>query len=69
MVQASKGVLIECDIIAKQVILNLNQTHNFIVADLDDTHLFIKADYARMLQSELDRIINENTYTVGEVKP
>ncbi|KAJ1977097.1 hypothetical protein H4R34_003719 [Dimargaris verticillata] len=64
MVSATKGVLIECDTTAKQVILNLDERYHFIIEDLDSTHLFVNSDCVRMLQSELDKIIDENTFKV-----
>ncbi|KAJ1651819.1 hypothetical protein IWQ61_007701 [Dispira simplex] len=62
MVRAIKGVLIECDTTAKQIILALNERYRFIIEDLDDTHLFVNADCVTMLRSEIDKVIEENTF-------
>ncbi|KAG0181666.1 Pol I core factor CF [Apophysomyces sp. BC1034] len=69
MVKAVKGVLLECDSTVKQIVLNLNKRGNFVIEDLDDTHLFIEASSVQQLQYELDRILDENSYTIsGEDK-
>ncbi|KAI8393537.1 TFIIH subunit TTDA/Tfb5 [Radiomyces spectabilis] len=69
MVKAVTGVLLECDSTVKQIILNLNKRGNFVIEDLDDTHLFIEASWVKQLQYELDRILDENSYTIsGEDK-
>ncbi|KAL1926331.1 hypothetical protein VTP01DRAFT_5852 [Rhizomucor pusillus] len=65
MVKAIKGVLLECDTTVKQIVLNLNKRSNFVIEDLDDTHLFIEASKVDELQSELDRILDENAYTIS----
>lgn len=64
MVKAVKGVLLECDTTVKQIVLNLNQKGNFVIEDLDDTHLFIEASWVKELQYELDKILDENAYTI-----
>ncbi|KAF7723579.1 hypothetical protein EC973_001820 [Apophysomyces ossiformis] len=69
MVKAVKGVLLECDSTVKQIVLNLNKRSHFVIEDLDDTHLFIEASSVQQLQYELDRILDENSYTIsGEDK-
>lgn len=65
MVKAIKGVLLECDTTVKQIVLNLNKRSNFVIEDLDDTHLFIEASKVNELQAELDRILDENAYTIS----
>lgn len=64
MVKAVKGVLLECDSTVKQIVLNLNKRGNFVIEDLDDTHLFIEASWVEQLKYELDKILDENSYTV-----
>ncbi|KAI8333800.1 TFIIH subunit TTDA/Tfb5 [Choanephora cucurbitarum] len=67
MVKAVKGVLLECDSTVKQIVLNLNKRGNFIIEDLDETHLFIEASWVEQLKYELDKILDENSYTVSAV--
>jgi TFIIH basal transcription factor complex TTD-A subunit len=64
MVKAVKGVLLECDSTVKQIVLNLNKRGNFVIEDLDDTHLFIESTWVDQLKYELDKILDENSYTV-----
>ncbi|KAI8887622.1 nucleotide excision repair, TFIIH, subunit [Backusella circina FSU 941] len=65
MVKAVKGVLLECDTTVKQIVLNLNKRGNFIIEDLDETHLFIDSSWVEQLKYELDKILDENSYTVS----
>ncbi|KAI9319986.1 TFIIH subunit TTDA/Tfb5 [Dichotomocladium elegans] len=65
MVKAVKGVLLECDPTVKQIVLNLNESGNFVIEDLDETHLFVEATCVQELQYELDRILDENSYTIS----
>ena len=65
MVKAVKGVLLECDSTVKQLVLNLNKRGNFVIEDLDDTHLFIEASWVDQLKYELDKILDENSYTIS----
>jgi TFIIH basal transcription factor complex TTD-A subunit len=64
MVKAVKGVLLECDSTVKQIVLNLNKRENFVIEDLDETHLFIESTWVEQLKYELDKILDENSYTV-----
>lgn len=64
MVKAVKGVLLECDSTVKQIVLNLNKRGNFVIEDLDETHLFIESTWVDQLKYELDKILDENSYTV-----
>lgn len=65
MVKAVKGVLLECDSTVKQIVLNLNKRGNFVIEDLDETHLFIESSWVEQLKYELDKILDENSYTVS----
>ncbi|KAI7905238.1 uncharacterized protein BX663DRAFT_409999, partial [Cokeromyces recurvatus] len=48
-----------------QIVLNLNKRGKFVIEDLDDTHLFIEASWVDQLKFELDKILDENSYTVS----
>ncbi|EIE79760.1 hypothetical protein RO3G_04465 [Rhizopus delemar RA 99-880] len=47
------------------IVLNLNKRGNFVIEDLDDTHLFIEASWVDQLKYELDKILDENSYTIS----
>ncbi|KAI8085411.1 hypothetical protein BDF21DRAFT_324578, partial [Thamnidium elegans] len=47
-----------------QIVLNLNKRGNFVIEDLDETHLFIESSWVEQLKYELDKILDENSYTV-----
>lgn len=68
MVNAVTGVLIECDTTVKAIIKNLDSKHHFIVDDLDDTHVFIVSTWVDRLKSELERLLDENAYTISDPK-
>ncbi|KAI9012510.1 TFIIH subunit TTDA/Tfb5 [Phycomyces nitens] len=65
MVKAVKGVLVECDSTVKQIVLNLNKRGSFVIEDLDETHLFIEASFVAELRYELDKVLDENSYTIS----
>ncbi|KAI7846755.1 hypothetical protein BDC45DRAFT_417809, partial [Circinella umbellata] len=48
-----------------QIVLNLNKKGNFVIEDLDETHLFVEASCVKNLQYQLDRILDENAYTIS----
>jgi hypothetical protein len=63
MVNATHGVLIECDVTVKQFLLHLDETLHFILADLDETHLLVDGQHVDELQKRLDGLLDENAYT------
>ena len=64
MVRAIKGVLIECDESVKQIILFLNSKEKVIIQDLDRTRLLVDASKLDYIKAELDKILEENTYSL-----
>lgn len=66
MVKAVKGILIECDPAAREVLLKLNVKEKFIIEDLDSTHLFINSTHLERVQRALDELMNSNTYTYDQ---
>ncbi|KAJ3303729.1 hypothetical protein HDV03_003602, partial [Kappamyces sp. JEL0829] len=48
----------------KSIILDLDAQLKFVIDDLDETHLFIDASKVEMVRSELENILEENTYRV-----
>ncbi|KAI9229961.1 MAG: hypothetical protein DHS80DRAFT_5281, partial [Piptocephalis tieghemiana] len=51
-----------------QLILNLNSNGSgpaFLIEDLDETHAFVDASAVPRIRSELDKLLEENTYTAA----
>lgn len=67
MVNATQGVLLECDIAMKQFILSMNeerpQSERFIIYDLDDTHLMVQPHVVDELQARIREFQDKNTFT------
>jgi TFIIH basal transcription factor complex TTD-A subunit len=63
MVNATPGILIECDATIKQFLLHLDETLHFILADLDEHHLLVDDKNVDELQRKLDELLDENAYT------
>ena len=62
MVNAEKGVLIECDPQMKQCLLHLDDTkavngQKFIIQDLDATHLFVDVNMITELKRQIDDLM------------
>lgn len=66
MVKATSGTLIECDSTVKQLILNLDEKNKFVISDLDETHLLIQSSWVDFLKVELDRLLDQNSYTIDD---
>ncbi|KAI7829993.1 TFIIH subunit TTDA/Tfb5 [Kickxella alabastrina] len=64
MVRAVRGILIECDPDAREILLLLNARDKFIIEDLDSTHLFINSTHLDRIQYELDKELEKNAYEV-----
>ncbi|GJP34910.1 hypothetical protein CLOM_g19390 [Closterium sp. NIES-68] len=66
MVNAQKGILIECDIPMAQYIIFLDSkrggAEKFILQVLDDTHMLIHAEAADMVQKMCRDWMDANTY-------
>ncbi|BDA42782.1 probable general transcription factor IIH subunit 5 [Coccomyxa sp. Obi] len=66
MVSAIRGVLLQCDVPAKEFILSLNDSkptnERFVILDLDDTHLFVQPTVVEWLEKRLKEFNEENTY-------
>lgn len=68
MVTSDPGVLVSCDIPIKEFLLWLDEQQDgtgmrFIIADLDDVHLFVKQDAVEFIQTELNKLYEENQYS------
>lgn len=64
MVNAQRGVLIECDPQMKQFLLHLDETRaidgqSFIIQDLDATHLFVSSDMIDRLKNQIDDLMEK----------
>mmetsp|Transcript_44625 Transcript_44625/g.142090 ORF Transcript_44625/g.142090 Transcript_44625/m.142090 type:complete len:87 (+) Transcript_44625:57-317(+) len=76
--EATRGVMIECDIPVKQYILKLNEerpnSEKFVIRDLDDTHLFVQPKVAGesthdYLAARVKEFNEKNTYVREEANP
>ncbi|KAJ2380259.1 hypothetical protein GGI05_006366, partial [Coemansia sp. RSA 2603] len=63
---ALKGVLIECDPDAREVLLLLDSKEKFIIEDLDSTHLFINSTHLKRVQAALDKEFETTVYEVDQ---
>ena len=61
-VQMTRGILVECDPAIKQFILHLNQVHSFVLKDLDETHLLVDHAVGDLIEKELDKLADKNTF-------
>ncbi|RHZ75384.1 hypothetical protein Glove_214g30 [Diversispora epigaea] len=66
MVKAVKGVILKCDPTVKQVIYKLNEKERdkfqLIIEDLDENHLFIDSSKVDYIKTEVEKLLEENTY-------
>ncbi|XP_021901834.1 RNA polymerase II transcription factor B subunit 5 [Carica papaya] len=66
MVNATKGLLISCDIPMAQFIINLNASmpasQKFIIHVLDSTHIFVQPHVAEMIRSAMAEFRDQNSY-------
>ncbi|KAJ9068157.1 hypothetical protein DSO57_1019878 [Entomophthora muscae] len=62
MTKTYSGAFVMCDPTVKQILLELNERHNFILFDLDDSHLFVKPDMVRYIKNEVQKVLDENAF-------
>ncbi|KAL9651332.1 hypothetical protein ABK040_001284 [Willaertia magna] len=65
MVNALRGVLVECDPAIKQFILYINKkiyNNEIVLFDLDETHIFVEEEKTEIIQHELDKLIEQNAF-------
>ncbi|XVF51627.1 hypothetical protein PTKIN_Ptkin04bG0199600 [Pterospermum kingtungense] len=66
MVNATKGLLISCDIPMAQFIINMNAalpaSQKFIIHVLDNTNFFVQPDVAGMIRSAIAEFRDQNSY-------
>ncbi|KAF5201118.1 General transcription and dna repair factor iih subunit tfb5 [Thalictrum thalictroides] len=66
MVNATKGLLISCDIPMAQFIINMNASlpasQRFIIHVLDNTHLFVQPNVEQMIRSAISEFRDQNSY-------
>ncbi|KAJ6701596.1 GENERAL TRANSCRIPTION FACTOR IIH SUBUNIT 5 [Salix koriyanagi] len=66
MVNATKGLLISCDIPMAQFIINLNASlpasQKFIIHILDNTHMFVQSHASDMIRSAISDFREQNSY-------
>nr|ACO15092.1 General transcription factor IIH subunit 5 [Caligus clemensi]ACO15410.1 General transcription factor IIH subunit 5 [Caligus clemensi] len=70
MVNATRGVLVECDPAMKQFLLYLDEKEQlgsrFVVQDLDSRHLFISPEILPKLQDRIDDLMDKISVPVVE---
>ncbi|XP_021843521.1 general transcription and DNA repair factor IIH subunit TFB5 [Spinacia oleracea] len=66
MVNATRGLLISCDIPMAQFIISMNNSkpsnQKFIIHVLDDTHLFVQPHATEMIRIAIAEFREANTY-------
>ena len=50
------------DVPVKQLILVLNETHNFVIKDLDETHVLVDPEYIELIKKEVSNSLEKNVY-------
>nr|ACO10504.1 General transcription factor IIH subunit 5 [Caligus rogercresseyi] len=70
MVNATRGVLVNCDPAMKQSLLYLDEKEElgsrFVVKDLDPNHLFISPEILPKLQDRIDDLMDKFSVPVVE---
>ena len=67
MLEASKGVLVQCDQSIKALIIQIDSSSSgIILEELDETHLLIQHDKVNFVKSELNRLLSKNIYNPFE---
>jgi len=65
MVHVTKGMLVTCDPVMKQLLLHLDEKlslgSKFVLADLDESHLFVQSDVYGQLKEHID-VLYEKVY-------
>lgn len=70
MVSATSGTLVTCDIPVKEFLIWLDegQASKFIIVDLDETHLFIHTRAVQFVKDELNKLYEENQYSIMDAE-
>ena len=72
MVNATKGIMVECDPAMNQFLLHLDEKFilgsKFIIQDLDETHLYIAPEVLDMLKSQIDKLMDKISVPLVEGK-
>ena len=62
MVNATRGLLVQCDVPMKQYLLWIEREERFIINDLDENHLFAKQDAEERIQASVQALYEEIYY-------
>ncbi|CAM9617297.1 unnamed protein product, partial [Ectocarpus fasciculatus] len=54
---------IPSDVPVKQLILQLNETQNFVISDLDETHLLVDPSFVDYIRKEVEERLEKNVYS------
>ena len=58
-----EGTLITCDVPTRELILHLNETHNFLLERLDETTLLIDSSFSHIVEAELGKTLERRIFS------
>ena len=58
-----EGTLITCDVPTRELILHLNETHNFLLERLDETTLLIDSSFSHIVEAELGKTLERHVFS------
>ena len=61
-----EGTLITCDVPTRELILHLNETHNFLLQELDEKTLLIDGSFSAMVQAELAKSLERHVFSTKD---
>ncbi|KAK4535507.1 hypothetical protein CDCA_CDCA05G1532 [Cyanidium caldarium] len=62
MVNATRGLLVQCDVPMRQYLLWIEREERFIINDLDENHLFAKQDAEERIHASVQALYEEIYY-------
>ena len=58
-----EGTLITCDVPTRELILHLNETHNFLLERLGETTLLIDSSFSHIVEAELGKTLERHVFS------
>ena len=58
-----EGTLITCDVPTRELILHLNETHNFLLEGVDEPTLLIDSSFPRLVAAGLGRTLERHVFS------
>lgn len=70
-VKVTRAMMIKCDPAIKEYLIHVDEERkisnvSFIVEELDDNNLLIKPEFLGTIQKQIDELMRENTFPVGD---